>query len=91
MGSKGDNYSDGYCNHHPETCTCRWKDEPSKKNNMDRQKGYYWVKQLTSLKHEIGYFNGWYWFLTIDDITFQDSDFEHINEVRIKQPGKLPD
>lgn len=57
---------------------------------MDRQEGYYWVKQLKSSKHEIGYYNG-NWFLTIDDEIYQDSDFEHINEVRIKEPGELPE
>lgn len=31
MGSKGCGGIDFTpCNHHPETCTCRWKDEPIK-------------------------------------------------------------
>jgi len=33
MGSKGCGGIDFTpCNHHPETCTCRWKDEPIKIN-----------------------------------------------------------
>lgn len=61
---------------------------------MDRQEGYYWVKRFNHIKHEIAYYwpgipNPW----TLNGYTthFTKSDFEHINEVRIKEPGELPD
>jgi hypothetical protein len=58
---------------------------------MDRQEGYYWVKGIWSTKHTIAYWDGNIW-LTIDStLVRKDSDFEHINEVRIKEPGELPD
>lgn len=59
---------------------------------MNRQEGYYWVKQ-SDIKHEVGYWNSKlkHWDLTGDSTIYQDSDFEHINEVRIKFPGELPD
>lgn len=60
---------------------------------MDRQEGYYWVKRYNH-KHEIAYYhlnlpNPW----SLNGYTahFTNSDFEHINEVRIKNPGELPD
>lgn len=59
---------------------------------MDRQEGYYWVKQV-GLKHEVAYWNPKLteWDLVGEPFPSQDSDFEHINEVRIKEPGELPD
>lgn len=59
---------------------------------MHREKGYYWVKYKNNF-----YISKWsskyrYWaILEIDEITFEDKDFEHINENRIKQPGELLD
>lgn len=60
---------------------------------MDRQEGYYWVKLNRDSKHEIGRYVSEFkmWYLTATEWNFKDSDFEHINEVRIKQPGELPD
>ncbi|MFY8248148.1 MAG: hypothetical protein ACOVJ5_00425 [Gloeomargaritales cyanobacterium] len=64
---------------------------------MDRQEGYYWVKYegiFQIAKYEIhqklsGTSTNWY--LSGLENCFIDSDFEHINEVRIKMPGELPD
>jgi hypothetical protein len=60
---------------------------------MDRQEGYYWVKYKR--RHIIAEYytknNSKYWLLTYNEKLYQDSDFEHINEVRIKFPGELPD
>ena len=60
---------------------------------MDRQEGYYWVKIKGNLKHEIAFYNADIreWLLTGISVLGKDSDFEHINEVRIKEPGELPD
>jgi len=58
---------------------------------MDRQEGYCWVKELGYSKHEIGYWNGTYWSLMEESEIYQNSDFEHINENRIKEPGELPE
>jgi hypothetical protein len=59
---------------------------------MDRQEGYYWVKVKGNLKHEIAFYNkdinGWL-LMGIQSIGY-DNSFEHINEVRIKEPGELP-
>ena len=60
-----------------------------KMNNMDRQEGYYWVKDDHGFLM-IAYWSG-NWFLHGTSKTFIDSDFEHINENRIKEPGELPD
>ncbi len=60
---------------------------------LERQEGYYWVKRPNT-KHEISYYSPGIpnaWSLLGYTACFQDSDFEHINEVRIKQPGELPD
>lgn len=59
---------------------------------MDRQEGYYWVKP-EGISFIIAYWDDekLCWFLCGTENTFQDSDFEHINEVRIKFPGELPD
>lgn len=59
-----------------------------KLNKMDRQEGYYWVKDMTG--YQIAYYDDC-WYVIGTDETFEDSDFEHINEVRIKKPGELPD
>ena len=59
---------------------------------MDRQEGYYWVKKKK--KHfEVVKWNArqkWWERVGIED-TYDDSDFEHINEVKIKEPGELPE
>lgn len=58
---------------------------------MDRQEGYYWVKYdgiFTIAK----YFNEVEEWRIVGIRTVKtDEDFEHINEVRIKQPGEFPD
>lgn len=56
---------------------------------MDRQEGYYWVRydgefEIALWKHNV-------WYMIESPYKYSDSDFEHINEVRIKQPGELPD
>lgn len=61
---------------------------------MERQEGYYWVKYKTG--YQITYWGEWTrqrwkWFIIGSDDQYNDSDFEHINENRIKQPGELPD
>lgn len=58
---------------------------------MDRQEGYYWIKYLKEFR--ISYWCEFTctWYLTNSTNTYNDSDFEHINEVRIKYPGELPD
>ncbi len=57
---------------------------------MDRQEGYYWVKYKDYGYHIMYYINNT-WFSCGKIKIFKDSDFEHINEVRIKFPGELPD
>ena len=62
---------------------------------MDRQEGYYWVKYRD--KFEIAEFiqedgmQSAFWCRIMDEGTYNDSDFEHINENRIKEPGELPE
>ena len=61
---------------------------------MGRQEGYYWVKYKTG--YQIAFWGYWItnmyaWFCIGSEEQYEDSDFEHINEVRIKQPGELPD
>lgn len=63
---------------------------------MDRQEGYYWVK--FGGEYIIGYsyrcgmgYMVWNIFNQPDEEIIRDSDLEHINETRIKQPGELPD
>ncbi len=56
---------------------------------MNRQEGYYWVKYIDEF--EIAFWNGIKWYLIESPHSYQDSDFEHINETRIKYPGELPD
>lgn len=66
---------------------------------MDRQEGYYWVKIPNKIKHELAWFQinqkmsgtSTSWYLIGDEKTYLDSDFEHINENRIKSPGELPE
>lgn len=59
---------------------------------MDRQEGYYWVKRYNEfiIAHYIPKLPR-PWGLFGYTASFEDSDFEHINEVRIKEPGELPD
>lgn len=56
---------------------------------MDRQEGYYWVKYC-KIFQIAQWFKG-FWFIIGDNKGKKDSDFEHINEVRIKFPGEIPD
>lgn len=64
---------------------------------MGRQEGYYWVKYKGEFKiAKYSIFKLYktikpYWFVCCDPTYLQDSDFEHINETRIKHPGELPD
>lgn len=60
---------------------------------MNRQEGYYWIKHHGKFKIAL-WFNvleSYFWSLCYSDELYFDSDFEHINEVRIKIPGELPD
>jgi len=63
---------------------------------MKRQEGYYWVKS----KHGTFFISLWevdnlsgdgVWRLAGNNYVYHDVDFEHINDVRIKQPGELPE
>jgi len=63
---------------------------------MKRQEGYYWVKS----KHGAFFIALWevdnlsgdgVWRLAGNNYVYHDVDFQHINEVRIKQPGELPE
>ena len=62
---------------------------------MDRQEGYYWVKYRTG--YQIAYWGecihgGEYvWYVAGSEDQYNDSNFEHINEARIKHPGELPE
>ena len=56
---------------------------------MARQEGYYWVKYEGVF--EIAKWTTFGWLLTGGTPYFEDSDFEHINENRIKEPGELPE
>ena len=57
---------------------------------MDRQEGYYWVTFKGII--QIAYYKSTGIWLRIDSLLYyEDSDLEHINENRIKQPGELPD
>jgi len=58
---------------------------------MDRQEGYYWVKHPNEIKHQVGHYQDNSWYIAGVLISYEDQDFEHINEVRIKQPGELPE
>lgn len=62
---------------------------------MERQEGYYWVKELSSSAHVgrfiIAKWNGSFFELHGIYGSWHDFDFEHINENRIKAPGELPD
>ncbi len=62
--------------------------------SQSRQEGYYWVKYDGD--YLIGYwgmkYNNMSWTLTFSNgWIYEDSDLEHINENRIKEPGELPD
>jgi hypothetical protein len=66
---------------------------------MERQEGYYWVKYRTG--YQIAYcgqgnlkpIHGGklVWYVVGSEEQYEDSDFENINEIRIKQPRELPD
>jgi hypothetical protein len=64
--------------------------------NQSRQEGYYWVKYKDG-PFSVAFWNlNWMsnkpcWAVIGNEDMWQDSDFEHINEVRIKEPGELPD
>ncbi len=57
---------------------------------MDRQEGYYWVKYKNGSYAPAEWWQG-SWIILGNDEDYKDLDFEHINEVRIKNPGELPD
>lgn len=57
---------------------------------MNRQEGYYWVKYISGVI-TIAYWYDNFWSTIGTDENWKDSDFEHINEIRIKEPGELPD
>jgi hypothetical protein len=60
---------------------------------MDREEGYYWVKYRTG--YQIAYWGecmlctgGEYaWYVAGSEDQYNDSDFEHINETRIRFSG----
>lgn len=59
---------------------------------MERQEGYYWVK--FNNKFQIAYWpnNRWKkWLFIYSEKGYIDKELQHINEVRIKEPGELPD
>lgn len=63
---------------------------------MERQEGYYWIKYDGD--YMIGYcykcgmgYMVWNILNQLDEVIIRDSDLDHINENRIKQPGELPD
>lgn len=63
---------------------------------MERQEGYYWVKTkhtgfIIAFWEEDKLSGDGVWMLAGKEYVFHDEDFEHINEVRIKQPGELPE
>jgi hypothetical protein len=63
---------------------------------MKRQEGYYWVKAkhigfVIALWEVDNLSSDGAWMLAGKEYVFHDVDFEHINEVRIKQPGELPE
>jgi len=64
---------------------------------MDRLEGFYWVKyegdfQIAKFEiHQKMSGVSAYWYLCGLENCLYDEDFEHINEVRIKMPGELPD
>lgn len=66
------------------------------KINMDRQEGYYYVKYGNQFeiakfeKHQKISGISTCWYICGIENCFYDEDFEHINEVRIKMPGELP-
>ena len=59
---------------------------------MNRQEGLYWVTYPSGLIRP-AYYNGFseIWDILGNNAEFKDTDFEHINEHRIKKPGELPD
>lgn len=60
--------------------------------DMDRLEGYYWVKYRGRFRiafYQPNIPKGWS--LINSTASYEDSDFEHINEHRIKEPGELPD
>ena len=64
---------------------------------MNRQEGFYWIKwedtyQIAKYEiHQKPSGVSYSWYLCGVEGSLEDSDFQHINEVRIKQPGELPD
>jgi hypothetical protein len=64
---------------------------------MNRLEGYYWVKYNGHF--EITFFKvnqkltgiSYTWYRIDSENCYLDNDFDHINEVRIKYPGELPD
>lgn len=56
-----------------------------------RQEGYYWVNYKGNFIIAHYWLDEDSWTINFCNDLFADSDFEHINEVRIKQPAELPD
>lgn len=61
---------------------------------MNRQEGYYWVKynNIFEIAEYLKFKSkNKFWQRVGENDYYNDSDFEHINENRIKFPGELPD
>jgi hypothetical protein len=58
---------------------------------MDRHEGYYWVNYLGEFRVAYWCDLTEKWYLTDSTYSYDDGDFDHINEVRIKYPGEIPD
>jgi hypothetical protein len=60
---------------------------------MERQEGYYWVKYYD--KYIIAEYKNvkgkMLWHIHDIEDSYSDKVFDYINEVRIKQPGELPE
>ena len=55
-----------------------------------RQEGYYWIRELSYTIWEVGYYvkNTDDWLLTGDSGSYEDSDFDEIDENRIVREDK---
>ena len=58
---------------------------------MERQEGYYWVNWYGAF--QIGKYDPILdaWYFTGNKYSYKDTDFDFINENRIKAHGELPD
>ena len=55
---------------------------------MQREKGWYWVKRSPD-EWEVAEWHGRDWYLSGDDESLEDSDFEEIDQ-RIPAPNESP-